>query len=83
MTYYSFQSIINFFQLQDGESRAESPVLEKKASESPCSTFQIILSVAVVLLAIGGAYLLTMSEDETPVVNTEFATAEDDHINAQ
>lgn len=69
--------------LQDGESRAESPVLEKKASESPCSTFQIILSVAVVLLAIGGSYLLTMSEDETPVVNTEFATADDDHINAQ
>ena len=51
------------FQMEDGESRAESPVLEKKASESHCSTFQIVLSIVVILLAIGGSYLFTMTEE--------------------
>ena len=61
--------------MEDGESRAESPVLEKKATENHCSTFQIILSVAVVLLAIGGSFLFYTSEEDVPECGV---TGEDD-----
>ena len=48
----------------DDESRIKSPVLEKKSSlTNHCSQFHIILSIIVVLAAIGGSYLLTISED--------------------
>ena len=48
----------------EDESRAESPVLEKKRTlTNHCSPFHIILSIIVVLVAIGGSYLLTMSEE--------------------
>ena len=48
----------------EDESRAESPVLEKKRTlTNHCSPFHIILSIIVVLVAIGGSYLLTISED--------------------
>ena len=48
----------------DDESRAKSPVLEKKRTlTNHCSPFHIILSIIVVLVAIGGSYLLTISED--------------------
>ena len=66
--------------MEDGESRAESPVLEKKATESHCSTFHIILSIAVVLLAIGGSYLLTLSVDEPDVATSTGSTGDDAQI---
>ena len=48
----------------DDESRAKSPVLEKKRTlTNHCSSFHIILSIIVVLAAIGGSYFLTMSEE--------------------
>ena len=48
----------------DDESRAKSPVLEKKRTlTNHCSPFHIILSIIVVLVTIGGSYLLTISED--------------------
>ena len=48
----------------EDESRAESPVLEKKRTlTNHWSPFHIILSIIVVLVAIGGSYLLTMSEE--------------------
>ena len=48
----------------DDESGIKSPVLEKKRTlTNHCSPFHIILSIIVVLAAIGGSYLLTISED--------------------
>ena len=48
----------------DDESRIKSPVLEKKRTlTNHCSPFHIILSIIAVLVAIGGPYLLTISED--------------------
>ena len=48
----------------DDESRAKSPVLEKKRTlTNHCSPFHISLLIIVVLVAIGGSYLLTISED--------------------
>ena len=45
----------------EGESRAESPVLEKKRTlANHCSSFHMILSIIVVLAAIGGSFFLTM-----------------------
>ena len=48
----------------DSESRAESPVLETTKAQNSCSSFQIILSVIVVLAAIGASYFLTMTAEE-------------------
>ena len=72
----------------EDESRAESPVLEKKRTlTNHCSPFHIILSIIVVLVAIGGSYLLTMSEEvleaeeevfEEEVIIEETASAFDD-----
>ena len=48
----------------EGESRVESPVLEKeKTLANHSSPFHIILSIIVVLAAIGGSYFFTMSEE--------------------
>ena len=46
----------------EDESRAESPVLEKKRTNH-FSSFHMILSIIVVLAAIGGSYFLTMSKE--------------------
>lgn len=48
---------------EDSESRAESPILEKKAAQSQCSPLQILLSVVIVLLAIAASYWLTTGEE--------------------
>jgi len=65
----------------EDESRAESPVLEKRAPSNHCSPIHIILSILVALAAIGGSYLMTMSEeaqedevivDETTAFDDEF-----------
>ena len=48
----------------ESESRVESPVLEKeKTLTNHRSSFHIILSIIVVLTAIGGSYFLKMSEE--------------------
>ena len=48
----------------EDESRAESPVLEKKRTlTNHCGSFHMILSIIIVLAAIGGSYFLTMSEE--------------------
>lgn len=56
---------------EDSESRAESPILEKKAAQSQCSPLQILLSVAIVFLAIAASYWLTSGdasgEEELPL----------------
>lgn len=57
------------FQMAD-ESRAESPVLEKRQATNNCSSIHIILSIIVVLLAIGGSYLFTIQDDE-PAIELE------------
>merc|ERR1719273_1108258 len=65
----------------EDESRAESPVLEKRAPSNHCSPIHIILSILVALAAIGGSYLMTMSEEaqEEEVVIDE-TTAFDDEF---
>ena len=65
----------------EDESRAESPVLEKRAPTNHCSPLHIILSILVALAAIGGSYYLTMSEEaqEDEVVIDE-TTAFDDEF---
>ena len=50
----------------EDESRAESPVLEKRTSTNHCSPLHIILSIIVALAAIGATYYLTISESEEP-----------------
>jgi len=48
----------------EDESRAESPVLEKRAlTNQYCSPLHFILSILVALAAIGGSYYFTMSEE--------------------
>ena len=64
----------------DSESRTESPVLETAKAQNSFSSFQIILSILVVLAALGASYLLTMSPDSEAEV-TAFET-EDGHSNA-
>jgi len=54
----------------EGESRAESPVLEKRRAHNTCSPFNIILSVIVALAAIGGSYLFTMTNNESEIPET-------------
>merc|ERR1712029_108271 len=63
----------------DSESRTESPVLETTKAQNSFSSFQIILSILVVLAALGASYLLTMSPDSEAEV-TAFET-EDGHSN--
>lgn len=58
----------------DSESRTESPVLETTKAQNNCSSFQIVLSILVVLAAIGASYLLTMSPD--PEAEKEVTTFE-------
>ena len=64
----------------DSESRTESPVLETAKAQNSFSSFQIILSILVVLAALGASYLLTMSPDSEAEV-TAFET-EDGHSSA-
>ena len=52
----------------EDESRAESPVLEKRISTNHCSPLHIILSIIVALAAIGATYYLTISESEDDAV---------------
>ncbi len=48
----------------DDESRAESPVLETKKVSNQCTSLHIILSIIVALLAIGGSYFFTISNED-------------------
>lgn len=54
------------------ESRAESPVLEKRQATNSCSSIHVILSIIVVLMAIGGSYLFTIQEEE-PLLEDDLA----------
>lgn len=58
----------------EDESRAESPVLEKRAPSNHCSPIHIILSILVAMAAIFASYLMVMSdeaqEDEVVVDET-------------
>ena len=66
-------------QMEDGsESRAESPVLETTKAQNNCSSLQLVLSILVVLAAIGASFLLTMSPDTEAEVSSTFE-ATDDH----
>lgn len=60
----------------DSESRAESPVLETTKAQNSCSFLQIILSVIVVLAAIGASFFLTMTPDDDDPNVTTFETDE-------
>ena len=68
----------------EDESRAESPVLEKRAPTNQCSPMTIILSIIVAIVAIGGSYLWTMSDEEDILedagVVTEESSAFDDEF---
>ena len=68
--------------MEDGsESRAESPVLETTKAQNSCSSLQIVLSILVVLSAIGASFLLTMSPDPEDEGTAAFeAAATEDHV---
>ena len=63
----------------DSESRAESPVLETTKAQNSCSSLQIILSIIVVLAAIGASFFLTMTPDDedSVTIDTDEAFAQE------
>ena len=61
----------------DSESRAESPVLEKTKAQNTCSALQIVLSMIVVLAAIGASFFLTMSPEDTEDSDVTFGTSDE------
>jgi hypothetical protein len=55
----------------DSESRAESPVLETRTTQSQCTPFHIVLSVVVALIGIGASYLLTVNGGTTESISQD------------
>lgn len=51
----------------EDESRAESPVLERRQVTNSCSSIHIILSIVVVLFAIVASYMFTVETPEEQV----------------
>ena len=67
----------------EDESRAESPVLEKRAPSNHCSPIHIILSIFVAMAAIFASYLMVMSDEaqEDEVVVDETTAFDDEFWN--